>query len=410
MSKKKLLVITYHFPPSAAAGGFRVLGFSRYLPKFGWQVAVVAPPSMPWEANDESLLRQVPEGTVVRYVPFTKSKLVRYIAFTDSWLFKAFFACLKSVRADRPSAILTTSPPHHVHLLGLLLSKLSGIPWVADFRDPWVWTAHFADPVVSSKMKKRWLETRLERMVIRYADKVVVNAPQARETMVRFYPEYQAKVSVVTNGFEPGLFAGIRQAPADNSPVRIIYTGQIYAGRNPKHFFAALASIINARGPGARPIKADFFGAFRLGDSKLDLEHEITSRGLEGIVNLNREIGYVESLNEVSNSDILLLLDTPGRKIGVPSKLYEYIGSGSGILALIEPDSDSAWALQESGAVYRIAKPDDAGLIGQALSELIDHAQQPHQRDRDGGQSSQFTRENITRLLAAVLESAVNKQ
>src|SRR5947209_12884436 len=137
----KVLLLTFHFPPSAASGAFRLLGLARHLPKFGWQPVVVAPPRMPWEPVDRKLTEALPAETTVCQVPFPEgllSRLGQRLVKEAVWFPRAARQCARLIRKHRPDALLTSSPPHSIHLLGLWLKRRYRLPWVADFRDPWV--------------------------------------------------------------------------------------------------------------------------------------------------------------------------------------------------------------------------------------------------------------------------------
>ena len=141
MSHRHLLLVTYHLPPSAASGSFRMLGFARHLPKFGWHVRAVAPPCLPWEPVDDRLFKQLPRQCVVHAVPYPQGravKLLRRFAPNGIWLPPAYRALRRIVAESRPDVVLTSGPPQCVHLLGLWLKRRYGMSWVADFRDPWV--------------------------------------------------------------------------------------------------------------------------------------------------------------------------------------------------------------------------------------------------------------------------------
>ncbi len=138
---KTVLFVTYHFPPSAASGSFRLLGFAQNLPNFGWQPVVVAPPTIPWEPVDAGLAERIPAGTQVCTVPYPRSlisKPFRRLAPYAVWLGPALRMLRVAIRKYRPEAVFTSGPPHCVHLLGLWCKWRYRLPWVADFRDPWV--------------------------------------------------------------------------------------------------------------------------------------------------------------------------------------------------------------------------------------------------------------------------------
>src|SRR5438105_4437845 len=126
MASRKVLILTYHFPPQAASGTFRLLGFARHLPRFGWNPVVVAPPTIPWEPMDEGLLREVPPEVEVCYIPYPRGwsvKLARRFVPNGIWMPGALATCVRAIHRHRPAALLTSGPPHCVHLLGLCLRR-----------------------------------------------------------------------------------------------------------------------------------------------------------------------------------------------------------------------------------------------------------------------------------------------
>jgi hypothetical protein len=120
MRPRKLLIVTYHFPPSGAVAAFRMLGFARHLPRFGWQVGVVAPPRVPHEPVDEALLDRVPPKTTVFPAPYPDSlpaQLATRFVYHGVWVPRALPAILGAVHRFKPDAVLTSGPPHCVHFL-----------------------------------------------------------------------------------------------------------------------------------------------------------------------------------------------------------------------------------------------------------------------------------------------------
>jgi hypothetical protein len=136
-----------------------------------------------------------------------------------------------------------------------------------------------------------------------------------------------------------------------------------------------------------------------------DLATEVRQRGLEELVHSGGQVPYAQSLRDMTAGDILLLLDGKGRRIGVPAKLYEYLGAGRPIFALAEPDSDTAWVLRESGVPHRlVAPPGDAVTIRAALGELISELLSGSGFKAPPQQVEQVTREAMARKMAAVLD------
>ncbi len=370
MLLKKLLVITYHFPPSAASGAFRLLGFARHLPAFGWQPLVVAPPSLPWEPTDPRLTAQIPAEAIVRPVryPAEAPRVLRMLAQNAIWLPRAWSACKQLVREERPDAILTSGPPHCVHVLGHYLKRSAGLPWIADFRDPWI---NDGSPK-RLNLAQRWA-LGWERRVFRNADLILANAPNACRMFQEAHREAHGKIVTLTNGFDPrpawgqafqpGQSAPMRdcQAGKPGSTFRLLHAGEIYAGRSPAPLLEALATL-NGNGP------THLFQV--LGRCDADLSALVQKRGWADFVRMEGQRPYEETLDSLSTADILVLFDSPGRRIGVPAKLYEYLGAGRPILALAEPDGDTAAILRSSGVLHRIAPPKETAKIGRAIAEL----------------------------------------
>jgi glycosyltransferase involved in cell wall biosynthesis len=403
MADRKLLILTYHFPPSSAAGAFRTLGFVQHLPKFGWKCVVVAPPGLPWEATDPALLERVPPETALCYVPYPDrwpwKPFARFFR-GGVWLPFAAAGCYRAIRRHRPDAVLTSGPPHHIHLLGRHLQRWLRLPWLADFRDPWV--AGDRSPM---NWKVAGWEKRAEPSVMRQADAVVLNTPRACDLLRHAYPQYAAKMTAITNGYDPEAFDANRVAPLSRPTIEIIYTGEIYANRSPGPFLEAIRqldpTVLNGR-----ELRVRFIG--NLTDNRQRNEIEDKIRGcLSASVSLEGQVPYSQSTRAMVQADLLLLLDTPGRQAGVPAKLYEYIGAGRPILALAEPESDVAWALRESGVSHRVASALDPAAIRCALTELF---QDPATVGCDGrhrpGQS-RFTRKQLAGELASVLDSCL---
>jgi glycosyltransferase involved in cell wall biosynthesis len=396
---RNLLLLTYHFPPSSASGTFRMLGFARHLRRFGWRVQVVAPPEMPWDPVDPALSAQVPAETRFHAVPYPKSapRLLRLMAGDAIWLPFAWRACREVLRSDPPDLVLTSGPPHVVHLLGFWLKKTQRLPWVADFRDPWISGA------ARVTLWKRWMRY-WEKQVFTHADRVVANAPNAQQLFCDAYPRHAAKVITLTNGFDP---PAQRASPAPFAgTVRMVHAGEIYAGRDPLPLLDAMAELKKAPPMPGLAMRLEVMGAVHLAGAQ-DLATEAARRGLASDVQVRGQLPYQEALQEMAQSDLLVLLDGPGRKIGVPAKLYEYFGAGRPILALAEPDGDTANILRASGILHRIAPPQDADRIRQALVELAGELAAAPTIAPDPERLRRFTRESVAGMLAEVMDQEV---
>ncbi len=401
MADRKLLILTYHFPPSAGAGVFRTLGFAEHLPQFGWQCVVVAPPRLPWDPAGEALLQRVPSGTAVYRIPYPVGwfwKPLRKIYPWGAWLPFAAVRCYQAIRDHRPDAFLTSGPPHAIHLLGRHLRRWTGLPWVADFRDPWV----AGDPSQTSSHPEAWA-ARAEPRVMREADAIVANTPRACEFLSQAYPRWASKMMSITNGYDPEAFQQNPIPPLSGPTIEIIHTGTIYANRSPNPFLEAVQHL-DPTALAGRTLRVRFIGGLISKDQRSEIEAKIREVS-NARVSLEDHLPHSQSTRAMVQADFLLLLDTPGRRAGVPGKLYEYIGAGRPILALAEPESDVAWVLKENGVVHRVAPPLDPEAIRRALTELL----QDPATIRCGGRCQpvqpRFTRKHLAGELAAVLDS-----
>jgi Glycosyl transferase 4-like domain len=404
---RKLLIATLHFPPCAGSGVFRMLGFARHLPTFDWQTTVVAPPKMPWEPVDEALVRRIPQGTVVHQVRYPQSRLwktLKQAATYEWWLPRAVPACARMVVRERPDAVLTSGPPHAVHLLGSWLKRRYGLPWVADFRDPWI-----AGGWQRRGLRRRW-ETHCERRVIRDADLIVANAPLACVALQQAFPDHSGKMISITNGFDSEDFptaeasAAPSRAADSSTAIQIVHTGDVYFQRDPRPLLEAVQGLSATSVRGRGSVTLCFIGRTH------SLNDEVRQRGMEALVEIRDQVAYQQALEEMTKADILLLLDAPGRRTGVPAKLYEYLGAGRPILALAESDGDTAWVLRESGVLHRLARSDDIPGIQKGLAELVDASTAWRGRPATTLALAQFTRQHTAGQLAEKLDTLVGSR
>jgi glycosyltransferase involved in cell wall biosynthesis len=393
MTQRKVLLLTYHFPPSAASGSFRLLGFARHLPKAGWQPIVVAPPQTPWEPVDPELGALVPADVVQRPVPYPQRvpKLLRKLAPQALWLPRAWQACREVMRVERPDAVLTSGPPHWVHLLGLRLQRLFGVPWVADFRDPWTNFGKGVAPGLATRWALYW-----EGKVVDRADLVLANAPNATRVFQQTYPAHADKIITLTNGYDPEDVQVSEGAVA--GPLRLVHAGELYHGRDPVPLLDAMARWNQH---GSRRVRLDVIGRNYL---PVNLVEEIRRRGLEQDVGMTGQLPYREALAEMARASILVLFDSPGRTIGVPAKLYEYFGAGRPILALAEAAGDTASVLKDSGVPHRLASPRAASQIHQALAELVCDLERQPAGKRHNERLQHYTRAHLAGTLGGLLD------
>ncbi len=369
----KLLLTTMYWPPAGGAGVHRPLRFAQHLVELGFDVHVLAPDDPKWLYRDVSLA--TPPGVVVHRarnigprarrpaeelraargverLVLRASLTARAALAPDAsvlWNATAIRAAITIVRRERIDAILTTSPPGSVHLVGAAAKRATGVPWVADLRDSIVAFAHRRRDIRG--------ERSLARLVARRADAVVA-ASEAIAAEMRPLPG--AKVTVIGNGCDFDELAGLEYRRSDR--FRITHTGSFFGRRDPRPFLQALAGM-------DAPVLARFVGDFRERDGAFAARLGLGDR-LELIPYLPH--GQALALQRDSDALLLLIPEADGRGKGVLSgKVFEYLAAERPILAAVPPDGEAATLLRETGAGLVVA-PDDVDAIGGALGELVE--------------------------------------
>ncbi len=406
---RQVLIICPFFPPSAASGSYRMLGFARHLSKFDWIASVVACGPLPWEPNDELLAKSIPRGTDVRYVDFPLSKSRRfwpYVAQRFNWIngyhlwnAPALHHCEAMIGQRRPDVILTSGPPHTVHLVGRTLKLRHGIPWVADFRDPWCsWgneKRYTGRPPVFSK---GW-----ERSIFAEADVIVANTSNTAKMFASIYPGSAERIVSVPNGYEPTEDSSDHPL-SDPGLLTLLHTGVVYAGRDPRPLAKAVCSIgrsnlLMNRQPFLRLIG---------GCLNPQVTLEFASQKFAPWVRMEEHVPYHESQSAIRNADILVLLDTKNRRLGVPAKLYEYVGAKRPILALAEQDGDTAEVLRQSGTVHQVVSDWSPSTLEQAILSLSCQSIAPKAASGNGHVVVNFTRVAAAEMLAQRMDQLLH--
>lgn len=361
---------------------------------------MVAPPTLPWEPTDPLLSDRLPEGVHVHPAPYSQAALTKPIrklwpyAF---WLPTAWRVAERAVSRHRPDIILTSGPPHEIHLLGAYFRRRHRIPWVADFRDPW---AVARPPQVRVTRRER----AFERLVIRQADGLVWNTPRVRDRLREAYPARADTMVAIENGFDPEGYPGRTLHSGDEGVVDVLHAGMVYMGRDPRPLFDALKLLEARRAGGSPAIRVSFLGLKQ--DFTVDVESEARRRGLEESIRVEGHLPYEATLQRMVDADVLLLLDSPGRYLGVPAKLYEYLGAGRPVLALAERDGDIADVLRDGGGTFRIVDPRQAGDIADALDQLVGDLPTTD-RPADPG-ASPYVRRELAGRLARFLDGRID--
>ena len=377
-------MIAYHFPPLAGSSGIqRSLRFVQHLPALGWQPLVLTANPRAYEKTSNDLLADVPEGTVVRraFALDTARHLQvsgRYIGWMArpdrwvSWKFDAIREGLKLIDEFKPDVIWSTYPIATAHLIASALNKKSGIPWVADFRDPMAQDGYPADPLV----RQSYLD--IEADAAAHAQFCMFTTPGAARTYQARYPAAANRMTVLENGYDEESFASAAQAcqsahqdtgaaTRGQRPLVMLHSGIVYPSeRDPTDLFKALGRC-KADG---RLTPAELRIRFRASVHDDLLQRLAQTHGAQDFIELRPAIPYRDALTEMLSVDALLVMQASNCNSQIPAKIYEYLRAGKPILGLTDPQGDTADVLRKAG-LNDIARLDSADEICRLLPALV---------------------------------------
>jgi glycosyltransferase involved in cell wall biosynthesis len=375
----KVLLVTLYFPPAGGGGVQRPLKLAQYLPALGVETHVLAPDDPKWIHRDDEL--RVPTQAWVhrarylgpkgrkpaeelhgkRGLPLlaTQARLAsRRLLVPDenvSWNLTAIPAAIRIARREGIDAVITTSPPNSVHLVGAAVQKATGARWLADLRDSPVAHPHRRAESAAVRAKER-VDLGVAQLVARWADAISCVSDAIAEEVRGLSP--RGPVATIPNGCDFDDVAGLAYTPADR--FRITHAGSFFGKRDPRPFLQALADS-------KLDVVARFLGDFRSTDREW-----AQTLGLGDRLELIPYAPRATSLALQRDSEALLLLipDAGGRGKGVLSgKVFEYLAVGRPILAAVPPDGEAAALIAGTGAGV-VAAPDDVAGLRSALEEL----------------------------------------
>ncbi|MBC7405488.1 MAG: glycosyltransferase [Cytophaga sp.] len=376
----RVLMIAFHFPPLAGSSGIqRTLRFAQHLPKFDWQPLVLSASPRAYERVSSDLNADILPGTVVRRAfaldtarhLSVSGRYVGAMARPDrwvSWRFDGVRQGLQMIRKYKPTVIWSTYPIATAHLIGAELHRRTGIPWVADFRDPMAQEGYPADPLTWEQYRQ------IEQMAMTQATRCVFTTPGAAAYYRHLHPEAAARIEVIENGFDEETFTGLlASGPLGTLPplvpgsLTLLHSGIVYPSeRDPTQLMAALRRLHDAGAirPGSLTVR------FRAAVAE-DLLRELAQRyAVEAYIDICPPIPYREALNEMMRADGLLIMQASNCNSQIPAKLYEYMRAGRPVLALTDHAGDTAAVLRKSG-IEAIAALDNCDEIAVLIKHFI---------------------------------------
>jgi glycosyltransferase involved in cell wall biosynthesis len=440
----RVLVIAAAYPPSNSAGVHRTVRFVRYLPEFGWTPVVLTmedPEGITAGETDAKAAslehvavhrtgRRRPEkngssGDNGGHAPSLKDTSSGKSRFTRplrsaaanlkdllletpdrnvSWASASIRTALQLVQRLHPAAIYTTGPPHSTHLIGLRLKRRTGLPWIADFRDPW------ARKPWGFKDRNPWGQRLLgwyERRCVSAADRVILNTDHMTSEFRAHYRDVPAdRFITVTNGWDPAVAELVHQAQETRAEganrngeadvIRLCHAGSLYRQRNPRPIIDALA-ILHRRGLRVR------FEQIGSCDQSFQLSRYVREKGLEDWVSIEPPVSHEVALRRMAAADILTLVQ-PGTDLQVPGKLFEMLLYRKPIVALA--DAGATADIIQAYGLGAVASGDDPEMIACAIERAASVAGEIANSDGWSRALKDFDGRELTRALAGELDAA----
>lgn len=392
---KKVLIISYYFPPSGGPGVQRVLKFVKYLPEFGWQPVVLTVKDGDFPARDESLLNEIPENVKVHrtdiFEPYdlyrkltgkTKGsavdvnnidiagkekfsdRIAEFIRATffipdarRGWKKYAIKQGRRIIDEARPDVIFSSSPPYTCALIAMELKKYSEkkygkkIVWVSDFRD--AWTDYLTTPdrwFIPKKIDKHYEKTTLDN-----ADVLTIVSKGMKDDFARKYPKISVKTKYVLlrNGFDSVDYKDAKYEGKKNDKFTVVYTGSMYGKRNPYFFLDTIAGLVKEGKVDKSKIRFIFVG--RMAG---DIHDYIDNSQLKDTIELVPYVPHSGSINYLMEADAMLLLIDEDRYSGMilSGKVFEYLGA-----ALIT--KKPVFAIAGEGEAKDLIEETNAGVV-----------------------------------------------
>lgn len=432
MEPKKILIITYYWPPAGGPGVQRWLKFAKYLPEFGWKPVIYTPENPSYPLLDESLMKDVPKDIEIvktkiwepyqlaeklnksnkkfKAGQFDVGKNQSWKSRLSIWVRGNFFIPDARVFWVKPSVkflehylkenkidvVITSGPPHSLHLIGLNLKKrLPNIQWIADFRDPWTEISYYKHLKLTKSSDKK--HRQLESEVFRNADITLATSYTDAEN----FKKNGANSFCITNGFDE----------SDSNPQTIIkpsnhqtqftlsYIGVLEQLRNPENLWKTLDNLVKENADFAESFVLKFAGRI---DDKI-----LTTLENSALKNHILNLGYIshdKAIKEMQTSDILLITNFPNdsSKGIIPGKIFEYLATGKQIISFGPNDADVSRILVETKAGKHFSY-NDSMTVKEFILEKFNLWKDGNLLENTQN-IEQFSRKNLTKKLAEILE------
>lgn len=424
---KKVLIISYYWPPAGGPGVQRWLKFATYLPEFGIEPIIYIPENPSYPIVDHNLKKEIPEGIQILKQPIfepynlasklggkspneissgiippeasqtRKQKLLLWIRGNffipdarKNWVRPSISFLTKIITEQGIDTIITSGPPHSIHLIGLGIKQKLNVQWIADFRDPWTSIGYHKKMRLTQRATKKHID--LENQVLNTADKIVVTS---KGTLQEFKQKTKQPIHVITNGFEPSR--GEVNSTLDKK-FTLAHIGSLLSARNPEILWKALNELVTENTQFANNFELKFAGVVSKTVMQTITEYELG----DYVTNLGY-ISHEKAMELQRQSQVLLLIeiDSEETQMIIPGKLFEYIQSGRPILSLGPPKADFASIIKETVTGSFFQYTEKQALKEQILSYFEDYLKDKLAVSPQG--IEKYTRKNLTAQLATVI-------
>lgn len=408
---KTILMIAFHYPPMKGSSGvLRSLSFTNNLIDYGWTpvVLTVRPEAHP-KTGDMSVNEVRKEIEIIRNLAFDAARHLSFrgiypgiFAWPDrwaSWAISAIPSGIKLIKKYKPDVIWSTYPIATAHLIAYSLKRISGIPWVADFRDPM--SDDNYESFIGGKICKL-----IERGTVKSADRLIFTTPGAIRIYQESYPDIPSwKWECIPNGYDEDSFRAAENTivtdKSINSKITLLHSGLIYpVERNPSEFFKAISEL-HSEGK----ISPDWLTIMLRASGHDDFcRKQAEDVGIDQYIKMGASVPYNDSLKEMLSASGLLVFQSSICNQQIPAKIYEYIRARKPVLALTDDKGDTA-ALLKGVGLTNIAPLNNKNEIKNALQAFINMIREKSFTPAEDKIISSMSRINQVKRLAGILDT-----
>lgn len=437
--KRKVLIISHYFPPLGMGGVQRVCKFVKYLPSFEWEPVILTVKEIEYFSQDPSLLDELPEGVKIyragsfdplrlifilkrlfrgergdpgsvalrikknkkgKWFSSSLLKLINFFSFPDNkigWFPFALINGLRLCRQEKIDLLFSTSPPLTCHLSGFFLKKITGIKWVADYRDPYL---TYEDVKNYSPFKQFFIK-RLQKLFLKKVNGIIVVNQTIGSGLKELYPEIK-DIEVITNGYDQTDFDFKVEKSKDI--FQIIYFGTFSSDCPAEPFLKALHNLLQQN-----KIPREKIGFTHIGLSiGIDLERLVEKYELKEIAELKGYLPHKEGVRELLKANMALLTVADSSPVITTGKIFEYLGAKIPILAIVPPEGEAGKLIQSLG-VGKVISPENTSEIEQAILSFYSDFVNGEFLRTYPEEAKRYERKYLISRLAQLLEEVVKR-